>query len=129
MNIKKVLSTSFKSIVWGSLFLVAYTIVELLINHDLKDGFFQMLIFFMIFYFMISIAGWLAIGLPIHLAISALDGNYYYLYPLAALVFFAVLVFVTNFEMALVFGLAALIQACIFAYYVYKSEKVRLSSH
>ena len=120
MDFKTTILASIKSIAWVSLFLVAYTLFEVRFDIDFGADYLGIILLFLIFYLLFSVVGWLAIGFPVHLAISKWGNKNYYLYPLSAIVLLVILFIFTNVEAAFVYGLAAVFQASIFGYYVYK---------
>lgn len=68
-------------------------------------------------YLFISIVGWLVIGFPLHFLISKYTNRSYLYYAAIPMAFVLPSLF---YKGSLLFGLAALFQALIFRFYVYK---------
>ena len=122
MDFANSITSAVKSIAWVSLFLFAYTLIEVPFDIDVGADYLDIVLLFLVFYIVFSIAGWLLIGFPVHLAINKWGNKNYYLYPAIAFLFMVLVFVFSNLEAALVYGLSAVFQASIFSYYVFKSE-------
>ncbi|HEA15278.1 MAG TPA: hypothetical protein ENH88_02250, partial [Pseudoalteromonas prydzensis] len=80
-------------------------------------GFVVTLLLYIGVYLLISIAGWLVIGFPLHFVISKYTNGSYLYYAALPIVFVIPCLF---YKGSLLLGLAALFQALIFRFFVYK---------
>lgn len=95
--------------------------------HAAVNDFFDLIIFLFLytsFYLLLSVIGWLVVGFPVHwLASKYTNGSYFY-YIALPLIF---VLFCLLKSYSLLFGLAALLQAIVFRFYVYPKQN-KLSS-
>jgi inner membrane protein involved in colicin E2 resistance len=73
---------------------------------------------FALVYLVVSAAGWLLIGLPVHWVICKYTKGSYFTYIAAALSIDSIIWLLLGFEAAIFFGIAILFQVVVFRYYV-----------
>ncbi len=118
-----------KSILWVAAYVLAYTLYELHVPSGKINpvSTIQVALLFIAVYILLSLVGWLVIGLPVHFLLCAFGCKYFYLYPLFALAAALGLLGFMDGEGAALLGVAAILQATIFRYYVFSSAPSGLS--
>ncbi|BFN13952.1 hypothetical protein MspRI1_19630 [Marinobacter sp. RI1] len=69
-------------------------------------------------YILLSVLGWLAVGLPSHWVICKYTSGGYRYYVVVAILFFAGVLIFSNLQAAAFWGLVALVQALVFRFYL-----------
>lgn len=107
-----------QSIAWVGLAVVLYGLVAVDATSSLKSfgGFLVTATMFFSVYFMLSIFGWLLVGLPSHWLISKYTSSGYLYYVAAVIVFALAVLLMSNLPTAILFGVVALAQALIFRF-------------
>ncbi len=122
MKFIKLFIAIIKSITWVSLIFIAYVLYAIPLNfHDVGDLISHLLVYILL-YLAFSIVGWLVIGIPVHTIILKWGNKNYFLYPLIAFIVVVLFFLYAGIDVALVYGMAALLQASIFSYYVSQSK-------
>lgn len=107
-----------KSLLYVGLGIAIYALINSFTSSE-NDilGFVVTLLLYIGVYLLISIAGWLVIGFPLHFVISKYTNGSYLYYAALPIVFVIPCLF---YKGSLLLGLAALFQALIFRFFVYK---------
>ncbi len=108
-----------KSLLYVGLGIAIYALFNSFTSSSENDtlGFVVTLLLYIGVYLLISIVGWLVIGFPLHFVISKYTNGSYLYYAALPSVFVIPCLF---YKGSLLFGLAALFQALIFRFFVYK---------
>ena len=114
-------SAIIKSILYVGIGIAIWSLFTGLAPSSLKDVWGLLVVFFLYIgvYILISIIGWLVIGFPVHWFTTKYTNGSYLYYAALPLIFVIVGLF---HHTQLLLGLAALFQAVIFRYYLYKKH-------
>jgi len=122
------LKAVFLSINFGLLPLFIYLFFEIgLPTKDfLSEGWLLYILFAVIVYLIVSILGWIIIGVPVHLLVCKYFSSQLYQYLIPILAISILLNFITDSELAIFLGFSATIQAILFWLFVYKKGLIKL---
>ena len=114
-----------KAVLLASLIVPSYVVIELGIPSTVDElaGLGMFFLLFYSVYLLFSIVGWICVGFPSHWLICRFGGGRLVWYLIAVAAFSVAIYFVFQVEAAIVYGVAALIQAVLFKHYAYKPAK------
>jgi hypothetical protein len=116
-----------RSVVYVSLFFSVFLIYNLgfpkgNLNVDHILVYLLMLSTFVSIFFIFSIVGWVVVGLPIHWLLCKYGKKNFVYYPVAAFICMTLVISSAGLDAVVIMGFAAILQAIIFRYYVFKGE-------